>query len=331
MKSCFLFSLPYWFYVKHEFFPPQTINIDGHDIIIHSPFRSYQDGEEMVKLPKIIFNEKGEGFDFGPYNGKAIYKFKMDNGLVAYGPHEAILSSTSYYSADTIRLDIIDWHVGLSPNTLFKSFLEILRIKSGQWWIKKFPYGREFGGPLTTILIKDDFPKLPFSQYSPPMRDLDFEETVITNNIWDEAINDLANNKFPPYHKTCLLNAKASLVSSDLPNCVFDLAQTIDLSINHFLTTKWMRKVGKESDNVRKSWKVDDTDIVKILEKDIPKHFKLSFQSRDKASMSTISDFWYNDRNKVLHGKLDKINHTLYDKIKAVENLVSWFEEVLTK
>ncbi|MCF6352572.1 MAG: hypothetical protein L3J06_06145 [Cyclobacteriaceae bacterium] len=283
----------------------------------------------MVKLPQRVINKEGLFCEFGPYSGEATYKYYSDDGRVIYGNYKSMITNTRTFSADTIRLDVTNWKEGLFPGTLFKSFLEILRVKTGQWWIKKFPYGKDYGGPLSTSVINGTDLQLPFSQHGIPMLDIDFGEVVITKDIWKAAVSDLASNKFPPYHKTCLLNAKASLVSNDFPKCVFDISQTIDLSINHFLATKWMRNTDTEFNNIRASWKVDSTDIVKILKDDIPKLFKSSFQIKDKTSMDLIGDFWKNNRNEVLHGKLDKINHTLHEKINAVENLVNWFENIL--
>jgi len=335
-RQMHLFSFSFWFIVKTDI-PVRTVKtIDSTVYQFYRPYRTSPANENFLpisdrtierdeKIIKVgyeiekieiypILNDKGEYMTLQVEHGN-----DFSNAYLAYGQ----------LPADSLRIDVIGEQISVIK--IFNELLEILRIKSRQWWIGK--------------LLASSFHSLTIDLYKPSAKQQtkalmanNWNEKFIDIAIWNEALDDLEHRKQPLPYEITLLDSIYYFANGDQRRSVLDLAATIDNCLNVTYERIWTNlNLGVTSDlradfvegcALPAGWKRPSVTFIPFLinepiEFRIGKAFRKAYPKED----GLISTFWTQFRNPISHGKSIEVDNKLFsDYIRAIEVCVRWLE-----
>lgn len=326
--TMFLFSLPYWFYAELKVREVTDVLFKGRNLRFYFPYRSRPINENAIKLPLEVMREDGLQTKFENTLEYAIYQRSEpieDKEWFVCTTNEWDSGKYNFFPADTIRINSYD---GGSVVHIFKILLNIIRVKSNQWWIGKLPYSNEYGGPVT-IKFDGNFYNRP-SFETPCIASVDFGEKTITRQLWLESLSDLERNILPDFYKTSLLDSIYNLSQQNYESSVFEIAQSLDMAVD--VNYPKLLKIS-ESQYKRKNLligklkKYQPTNTPIFLDEPIKNIIGKSFKQDFSSDYQIIETFWIQKRHKVAHGtKLEQDNRNTYRDACAVSTFIKWIE-----
>jgi hypothetical protein len=326
--TMFLFSLPYWFYAELRAREVTDILFRGRNLRFYFPYRSRPINENAIRLPLSIVREDGlqakleNPFEYAIYQRSEPIEEKE---WFVCSTNDWDTGKYDFFPADTIRINSYD---GDTVVNIFKILLNIIRVKSNQWWIGKLPYSNEYGGPIQAEFDNNLYYQPSFG--TPFIANIDFNERTITKQIWLESLSDLEKNIYPEFYKTSLLDSIYNLSQQNYESSVFEIAQSLDMAID--INYPKLLKI-PESQYKRKNLligklkKYQPTNTPIFLDEPIKNIIGKSFKEDFSNDYQTIETFWIQKRHKVAHGiKLEQDNRNTYFDACAVDRFIKWIE-----
>ena len=327
----FLFSLPFRFLVDSRVTDIKDIFFEEKELRFYFPYRSRPANESLVKPPLSVIMDNGLQTPINVPETTPYRSHLSGNEGEIFFATEAQWDSKKYIflPADTIRVNYYesDGNVFFVMNAV-KKLLEIIRIKSSQWWIGKLPQSGEYGGPIFAKFNREGYAAPGYVSQS--IANISIGEEVISSQIWREALSDLEKGIFPDHYQSTLLNSVYYLSEQNYVSAIFELAQTLDMTVDiNFRKLLRIPELAYKRKNVLKGLtsKINTTDTPQFLDQPIRRIIGKSFKESCPNDFSLIEKFWTQKRHKVAHGApLDRSERNCYYDILAVRKFIIWIE-----
>lgn len=345
-----LYALPFNLMMYHkDKYQVHSINYKGAQTIIYPPYRSkplnyspsghpintiYRDGElkpvnDKYILPKsamyFIPNKKGE---------MIIFSTQKANWSEEW-------SKTEAFPADTIR---VDKNLSNSPENeynILTDLMDILRVKSGQWWINK-NFTLNGHEAVRQKILPNGVPTEEAPDcFTPPAKFTYSKAKIIDNETWKSALDDLEREVLPPFHKQLLLDVFYHSTVSDSRRLILDLASSLDMAVDFHFQRLWVkRRMGTFGNYSRKAFikcaqpkpgdrYISVTKIPLLVSHCTSQIVGRSFKFDHPTDYEILTNFWKTKRNTVSHGSLVDFEDGEERKtVVSVKSCLEWLESL---
>lgn len=343
-----LFTFPYWCIIDREGVNRVlSISIGNREFKFYPPYRTSPANEVFSPQPNKVLFLHGLMPVNASYEIPKVSVYPLFNedgiGISAFQAetHESWSPkrrNRKDMPVDTIRVDVFS-EDNYEPTVELKRLMDILRVKSNQWWIGQLPYSLDYISVSQEVDVNGNpTESLPVVN-SPLVFVSVFQEKVIDIKLWSSALSDLGKNIDPKIYSIALLDAMYATSKQDNRRIVLDLARALDTAVDtHFYRIWTKNKMGTSGNYSRKAFmkgvppKAGDaynssTSIPLLISHITQNILGQSFEESYPSEFLTLQEFWEKKRNPVSHGGSIHITTSeAHNYIQATARCIDWLE-----
>jgi hypothetical protein len=322
-SEAFVFTYPFWIYINHKD-PPRPIhmNIDGRKVRFYPPFRNAPPtfvNQSRLEDPKKVPFLPGKQPDYATFLivPPPVFIFKVkDTGEVneselagfSEGPFQGPSPlPEDAFPKDGMRLDITATDHTTTTGIAYEvssRLMQLLRWRSGQWWISRSMAGITQIGPLQFSVNSDGGyrrkPQLPTPIVA--ARTPSGHEQSVNHAIWTQSITDLVDGTEVPVHELLMADARYFFSIGDLRQAVLEADGACEYLKEITFDKLWSaRNPGRTYDKAKREDLLRNWDLPRHLDEKFQNHFRRSYKGEHPTEWNEINNLW-SARNNVAHG-----------------------------
>ncbi len=308
--TAYLCTFPFWLFVDGRS-PLRTtdIPVDNTLLRFYPPFRSGV--ANHIPMPWVSVHEipflagrKPSGFDqMQLFQVAALPRWPgtTEEGAslrINWGPEWQ--TTPDPFPMDSVRFDHINrgQQSAENPRLHLRRLLDSLRCQSRQWWIGQSTH------PMLGF-VRNTFP---IDQFGAPKnepagdisgRTMKGDEKGIDEAIWDDAIDDVRNQRDRPLYESLYLDGRYFAAQSAYRRAIIDYATACENAIEVHCERIWRQRWPTAA--YKRSYLFPSYDLIRNL-RNVEERLRISFQDAHDGHSQWLERLWL-ARGRVAHGK----------------------------
>lgn len=320
--------VPYRCYPYNYDFEPKPL----HYILPNKKIKKLPQSRHVVSYP--IYNENYESVGMTIHENEN-YNLDKSQKLRFQGKEIPKKLPSNYLPVDTIRFDS-DNIMTHQTSKFLSQFIEHLRNISGQWWLGKDNINKNNVTLEGIVSFNGNIGN--FTSHSSMIRLLECNNgKPIDLKIWKEAISAVSSGNEINLARSIFLDAIYEEAKTNYRGVVLNIANAIDISVNHFFKkifeTKTPTEISFERDSFVKLYrphkKVNSTYIPGLISEFMNHIINRDYKTEFPLNYETIRIFWLENRNSVAHGgNINIEKNEINILLNATEHLMNWIDSL---